>query len=176
MLRTIGCLENYDKGKYYFDGREVSSFSEVQLAHIRNKKIGFVFQNFNLIPEYTVYENIEVPLGYRGISSRKRKQKIMGLLYDIDLVEKQNVYPSQLSGGQQQRIAIARALANDPVLLLADEPTGNLDRDNALMIMSLFKRLNDQGLTIVMVTHDAYAASFANRIINFDDILVQREG
>lgn len=173
LLRIIGYLENFDTGNYFFDNVNISNYSETQLALIRNQKIGFVFQNFNLIPEYTVFENIEVPLGYAGISCDERKKRIEYLLNDIELLDKKLSYPNQLSGGQQQRIAIARALANNPVLLLADEPTGNLDSDNTKLVMKLFKKLNKKGVTIIMVTHDFQVASYAD--INYDFLQLLNE-
>ena len=141
------------------------------MAQIRNKKIGFVFQNFNLIPEYTVFENIEVPLGYAGISYKERKSRVEYLLNEIELLDKKAVYPNQLSGGQQQRIAIARALANNPVILLADEPTGNLDSENTKLVMELFKKLNKSGLTVIMVSHDQQAASYAEINYEFSQLI-----
>lgn len=173
LLRIIGCLESFDSGKYFFNGKDISLQTNSALSKIRNKKIGFVYQNFNLIPEYTIFENIEVPLGYAGVSYRKRKERINSLLENVGLLHKANSYPDQLSGGQQQRVAIARALANEPLLLLADEPTGNLDADNMEIAMNLFKTLNEQGLTIIMVTHDEKSASYADKILKFSEISKQ---
>ena len=171
LLRIMGCLENFDDVRYFIDGVNISNYSPSQLAQIRNKKIGFVFQNFNLIPEYTVFENIEVPLGYAGISYKERKSRVEYLLNEIELLDKKAVYPNQLSGGQQQRIAIARALANNPVILLADEPTGNLDSENTKLVMELFKKLNKSGLTVIMVTHDQQAASYAEINYEFSQLI-----
>lgn len=170
FLRILGCMEKFDQGEYYFQDKNVTKLNNMQLSKLRNKCIGFVFQNFNLIPEYTVYENIEVPLGYAGVCKSKRVNRVNELLNLVNLYEKSKYYPSQLSGGQQQRIAIARALSNDPSVILADEPTGNLDIENLDLVMKLFRELCEKGITIVMVTHDEKAAGFADRIIKFSQI------
>lgn len=170
LLRILGCLDNFDSGKYFFCNMDISLQKSSVLSEIRNKKIGYVYQNFNLIPEYTIFENIEMPLGYAGVTAKKRKEKINMLLENIGLLDKINSFPNQLSGGQQQRIAVARALANEPIVLLADEPTGNLDAENRERIMNYFKTLNKNGLTIIIVTHDEKTAIYADKIINFTDM------
>ena len=170
FLRILGCMEKFDQGEYYFQDKNVTKLNNMQMSKIRSKYLGFVFQNFNLIPEYTVYENIEVPLGYAGVCKSNRVSRVNELLNLVNLSEKSKYYPSQLSGGQQQRIAIARALSNDPSVILADEPTGNLDIENLDLVMKLFRELCEKGITIVMVTHDEKAAGFADRIIKFSQI------
>jgi putative ABC transport system ATP-binding protein len=171
FLRILGCLENYDKGEYVFDEKNINSLKSSQIAKIRNKSIGFVFQNFGLIPEMTAFENIEIPLGYFGIKKSDRKQRVNELLKQFGLSDKANSYPNQLSGGQQQRIAIARAIANNPRMLLADEPTGNLDSDNSIKIMDIFRSLNEKGITIIMVTHDLKIAEYAEKSLYIKSLM-----
>lgn len=170
LLNLLGCLDTPDTGSYHLDGEEVSKLGTDELAKIRNRKIGFVFQNFNLLPRTTAEENVELPLYYgppmRGSERRKRAQK---LLTRLGLEGRMQHHPGQLSGGQQQRVAIARALVNEPPLILADEPTGNLDSRSAEDIMVLFQELNREGITIVMVTHEPDIAQFAKRVIQMKD-------
>lgn len=165
LLRILGCLDKFDTGEYILDGMNIAKHKRSKLAEIRNSKIGFIFQNFSLIPEYTVYENIEMPMGYAGVKSECRRKNVKELLAKFNLEDKIDVYPNMLSGGQQQRIAIARALSNNPKIILADEPTGNLDENNMQYIMELFKEINISGVTVIMVTHDKVAASYADKII-----------
>lgn len=169
LLNILGCMDSFDSGEYLFEGTDIHNKSQRELAIFRNQKLGFIFQAFHLIDDMTAEENIQVPLGYAGISSKKRKEISDRLLERVGLKEKAKNKPSQLSGGQQQRIAIARALANHPTVLLADEPTGNLDYESGLEIMSLLKELNRYGMTIVMVTHDLNLASYADTHINMID-------
>lgn len=165
LLRIIGCLDKYDSGSYHFLNKNVSKLNDRQLSNLRNKEIGFVFQNFNLVPEYTVLENIEMPLGYAGISPKERKRRVWEMLEKFELSDKTDCYPNQLSGGQQQRISIARALINNPRIILADEPTGNLDEENTMVVMRLFSELYQNGVSLIVVTHDDLTASYAARTI-----------
>ncbi len=170
LLNLLGCLDRPDEGTYLLDGEEVSQLNSDELARIRNLKIGFVFQNFNLLPRTSALENVELPLYYGPrISSHERRQRAADLLTRIGLKERLNHHPGQLSGGQQQRVAIARALVNNPPLILADEPTGNLDSRSSEDIMALFQELNRDGITIVMVTHEPDIAHFAKRVITMRD-------
>ncbi|MDP4182106.1 MAG: ABC transporter ATP-binding protein [Bacillota bacterium] len=169
LLNILGCMDSFTSGEYIFEDINVKSLKGKSLAQFRNKKIGFVFQSFNLINEMTILENIEVPLGYAGIPGKKRKQVACELLESVRLCDKEKNYPSQLSGGQQQRVAIARALANCPEIILADEPTGNLDKKNAEEIMNILNDLNELGATLVVITHDEVVANYAKRKIILDD-------
>lgn len=171
LLKIIGCIEPFNGGNYYLEGQNIAELSESQLALVRSKKIGFVFQNFNLIKEYTVFENIEVPLGYAGVPKKKRKEIVQALLMKVGLSDKADSFPEQISGGQQQRVAIARALANNPEIILADEPTGNLDEENRDIVMALFRELNNEGITIIMVSHDENTVLCADKTVNFSDLL-----
>ena len=175
LLKIIGCIEPFNNGRYSLEGQNIAELSESKLANIRNKKIGFVFQNFNLIKEYTVYENVEVPLGYAGFSKKERKEIVSSLLERVGLSDKVDSFPEQISGGQQQRAAIARALTNKPEIILADEPTGNLDEENRDIVMKLFRELNKDGITIIMVTHDEHAAQYAKRIVDFRDLINKQD-
>lgn len=163
LLRIIGLMDSFESGEFYFGGINVKQLSDKKISEIRNRDIGFVFQNFNLIPEYSVFENIELPLGYAGVRQAERKRRAAEILKQFDLTDKLNCYPNQLSGGQQQRVAIARALINNPKLILADEPTGNLDAENTKLVMTLFSELYQSGISIVVVTHDDLTASYAER-------------
>jgi putative ABC transport system ATP-binding protein len=171
LMNIIGCLDRPTSGEYLLDGIKVSTLSKAALSHLRNEKIGFVFQGFNLLNRTSARENVELPLLYssQSLSVRAQHEKALRLLDSVGLAERADHWPSQLSGGQQQRVAIARALVNDPVLLLADEPTGNLDSRTSLEIMALFQRLHRQGLTIVMVTHEPDIAAFCQRHIVMKD-------
>ncbi len=169
LLNIIGLLDNPSSGQLFFLDQEVSSFTERQRANLRKRNIGFVFQNFNLIDELSVFENVELPLIYLGISKAERKQKVHEVLERMQIMHRRNHFPQQLSGGQQQRVAVARAVVASPKLILADEPTGNLDSANGEEVMMLLSRLNSEGATIVMVTHSQHDASFAGRIIHLFD-------
>lgn len=168
-MNILGCLDLPTSGTYLLDGLDVGSMDANRLAGIRNRKLGFVFQGFNLLPRTPAVENVELPLVYAGVSSRERRARALAALVQVGLAGKENNHPSQLSGGQQQRIAIARALVNDPAVILADEPTGNLDSVTTEEIMRLFTDLNRQGITIIMVTHESDVAAHAGRRITFRD-------
>lgn len=176
LLNIIGLLDNPTSGNYLLDGIEMGSLKESQRTSQRKGRIGFVFQSFNLIDELTVAENIELPLTYLGVPKKERRIKVDNLLQRLNLSHRSRHYPQQLSGGQQQRVAIARAIVGDPVILLADEPTGNLDSSNGREVMELLTSLNREGTTIVMVTHSQRDASYARRTINlFDGSVVADE-
>ena len=169
FLNVAGLLDAFEQGQYLLDGLDVSRLSDAQMSRIRNEKIGFIFQSFNLIPDLDVFDNIDVPLRYRKLSSRERKERIERAAAQVGLSSRLRHLPSQLSGGQQQRVAIARVLAGDPKLILADEPTGNLDSLMTREIMDLLERINEQGTTIVMVTHSPECAARAQRQIHLLD-------
>ena len=187
FLNLTGLLEGFEKGEYFLDGENVRGLNDGQLSKIRNEKIGFVFQSFNLIPDLPIFDNVDVPLRYRGMGKKERRDRIERALATVGLTSRLRHLPTQLSGGQQQRVAIARALAGEPRILLADEPTGNLDSVMARQVMDLLYEINRNGTTIIMVTHDPELASRAQRNIRiFDgevsivqpvnaDVLVQRE-
>ena len=168
-MNILGCLDLPTSGEYLLDGKAVGSLDPNQLAAIRNRKLGFVFQGFNLLARTPAVENVELPLVYAGLPSRERRSKAMAALEQVGLSGKENNNSSQLSGGQQQRVAIARALVNSPAVILADEPTGNLDSITSAEIMNIFTALNRQGITIIMVTHEADVANYATRRITFRD-------
>ncbi len=174
-MNMIGCLDIPSAGRYTLDGYDVSSLSEDQLAELRNQKIGFVFQNFNLLPRTTALENVELPMMYAGVPPRVRRQRAMEALERVGLKERMHNRPNELSGGQQQRVSIARALVNHPVLLLADEPTGALDSRTTEDILALFEELYAQGNTIVIVTHEDEVGQHAKRIIRFHDGQVESD-
>ena len=169
LLNILGLLDDPDSGSYLFNGVEVTGLNEDKRCDLRRENIGFVFQNFNLIEELTVFENIELPLENCGMKASLRKMKVEKALKSVLLNHRRNYFPSQLSGGQQQRVAIARAIVNDPKLILADEPTGNLDSKMGSEIMELLFQLNEDGTTIVMVTHDEHIAESTQRIVRFFD-------
>jgi putative ABC transport system ATP-binding protein len=169
LLNIIGCLDTPTDGEYFLEDKNVAGLSFDQLSVVRNRKIGFVFQNFNLLPYATTYENVELPMLFNGKPGKKRRQRVYELLEMVGLVDWQHHRPSELSGGQQQRVAVARALANDPSMILADEPTGNLDSKTGEEIMGLFVKLQQQGRTILMVTHDTHIAAYSQRTINLFD-------
>jgi putative ABC transport system ATP-binding protein len=169
LLNILGLLDDSDNGSFVFNGVEVGKFNERKRAEMRKHNIGFVFQSFNLIDELTVYENVELPLIYTGVKTADRKAKVEDVLDKMKIMHRRNHYPQQLSGGQQQRVAVARAVVNNPKLILADEPTGNLDSANGNEVMELLTDLNEQGTTIIMVTHSEHDARFSHRIIRMLD-------
>jgi putative ABC transport system ATP-binding protein len=169
FLNIAGMLEQFTAGRYELDGHDVSSLSDTQASRVRNEKIGFVFQSFNLIPDLNLFDNVDVPLRYRGFKAAERKRRIEQVLETVGLASRMKHLPSQLSGGQQQRVAIARALAGEPRFLLADEPTGNLDSHMALSVMELISEINRNGTTIIMVTHDPELAEMASRNVHILD-------
>lgn len=169
MMNIIGCLDNSDGGEYLLDGESITNYSEKELAKVRNRKIGFVFQNFNLIPKMTAAQNVELPLIYQKLPSHERAERVEWALEQVKLYERREHLPAELSGGQQQRVAIARALAARPSLFLADEPTGALDSKTSREIMGIFKGLHEQGNTIVIITHDENVADEAERKIRIRD-------
>ena len=176
FMNILGCLDLPTSGKYFLDDRDVGSLDSDQLAHLRNSVIGFVFQGFNLLPRASVVENVALPLLYAGVERRIRERKAEQLLAAVGLAQYAHYAPSQVSGGQQQRVAIARAMAGDPQLILADEPTGNLDTKTSHEIMDSFTKLNASGITIVLVTHESDIASYAKRLVQFVDGRVTHDG
>ena len=175
LINLIGCLDTPSSGKYWLAGRLVSELDYDELAYIRNKEIGFVFQTFNLLPRATALHNVELPLIYNGTPSEERLERAKGTLSLVDLADRMMHKPNELSGGQRQRVAIARALVNNPSILLADEPTGNLDSQTGQEIMDLFERLHEQGNTIILVTHEHDIAAHAHRIIHIRDGKVESD-
>lgn len=169
LLNILGCLDRPTRGCYFLDGQEVSQLNENQLAQVRNQKIGFIFQSFNLLPRLTALQNVELPLIYAEVPSQKRKEQAIKSLEAVGLGDRVHHYPNQLSGGQQQRVAIARALVNNPSIILADEPTGNLDTHSSEEIMHILQQLNREGKTIILVTHERDIASHTHRILHFRD-------
>ncbi|MBE8715557.1 ABC transporter ATP-binding protein [Sphingobacterium hungaricum] len=169
LLNIIGLLDDLDEGSYEFNAIEVAKFKERKRADLRKNNIGFVFQSFNLIDELTVYENVELPLIYTNVPAKERKARVEAVLEKVQIMHRRNHFPQQLSGGQQQRVAVARAVVNNPKLILADEPTGNLDSNNGNEVMQLLTELNETGTTIVMVTHSEHDAKFSDRIIRMLD-------
>ena len=169
LLNILGTLDSPTSGSYFFEGKQVDKMNENQLTALRKNNLGFIFLSFNLIDELTVYENVELPLVYMGIKTAQRKEKVNKVLEKVNLLHRANHYPQQLSGGQQQRVAIARAVVTDCKLLLADEPTGNLDSVNGVEVMELLSELNRQGTTIIIVTHSQRDATYAHRIIRLLD-------
>jgi len=169
FMNLLGCLDTPTAGRYLLAGEDVSRLDRDALANIRNRRIGFVFQHFNLLPRMSALDNVELPLVYAGVPAAKRREKALARLGEVGLAGRARHQPSQLSGGEQQRVAIARALANDPILILADEPTGALDTRTSIEVMGLFQQLNDRGITIIVVTHEPDIAAFARRILTFRD-------
>lgn len=169
LLNILGLLDDADGGSFKFNGEEVSGYNERKRAQLRKHNVGFVFQSFNLIDELTVFENVELPLIYTGVKSVERKRRVEEVLEKMQIMHRRNHFPQQLSGGQQQRVAVARAVVNNPKLILADEPTGNLDSTNGNEVMDLLIDLNDAGTTIVMVTHSEHDAKYSHRIIRMLD-------
>src|SRR5262249_35740273 len=176
LMNIIGCLDRPTAGAYFFDGQDLSKLNRIVLAHMRNRKLGFVFQGFNLLKRHTAVENVEMPLLYAGLSARRRRQRALGTLQLVGLADRAGHMPNQLSGGQQQRVAIARALVNEPQVLLADEPTGNLDSRTGQEILAEFQRLHrEHSQTIIMVTHDPAIASYAARLVTMKDGLIESD-
>jgi putative ABC transport system ATP-binding protein len=175
LMNLIGCLDTPSKGSYTLNGKEVGSMNDDELARIRNEEIGFVFQTFNLLPRATALHNVELPLVYAGVSGKDRQERARQALEKVELTSRASHKPNELSGGQRQRVAIARALVNNPSILLADEPTGNLDSKTGVEIMAVFKRLHDAGNTIILVTHEADIAAYAHRVISIRDGQVEKD-
>lgn len=169
MMNILGCLDKPTSGLYFLDGEDVSKYTDSRLAEIRNKKIGFVFQSFNLLPKLTALENVELPMVYAGANRKVRQERAMTALGKVGLEKRVKHKPNELSGGQRQRVAIARALVNDPSIIMADEPTGNLDSKSTIEIMEIFQGLNNEGKTVVMVTHEPDVAQYTKRIVLFKD-------
>jgi putative ABC transport system ATP-binding protein len=175
LMNLIGCLDTPSKGGYLLNGKQVSQMNDNELARIRNEEIGFVFQTFNLLPRASALQNVELPLVYAGVPSKERTQRAKAALDKVELASRMSHRPNELSGGQRQRVAIARALVNNPSILLADEPTGNLDSKTGTEIMALFARLHEAGNTIVLVTHESEIAAFAHRTIHLRDGKVEKD-
>ena len=175
LMNIIGCLDHPTEGRYVLAGREVSRLSRAQLAEVRNRTLGFVFQNFNLLSRTSALENVELPLIYAGVGTRERHRRASAALGRVGLGDRMGHHPSQLSGGQQQRVAIARALVTEPKVILADEPTGNLDSKTSVEVMALLQELGRSGITVVMVTHEVDIAAFAARVLTMRDGLVQAD-
>lgn len=169
LMNIMGCLDTYSSGEYLLDSKDINSYDEKALAIVRNKKIGFIFQKFNLLSKLNAYENVELPLLYRGVDRDERKESVLQSLEMVGLSDRLKHRSSEMSGGQQQRVAIARALAGKPPLILADEPTGNLDSKSSEEVMDILVNLNAKGITIVLITHDQEVARLANRIIEIKD-------
>ena len=169
LMNIIGCLDRPTEGEYFLEGRSIVNYTENQLSGLRLKTLGFVFQSFNLLPKQTALDNVALPLSYAGIPVKKRRQIAFKTLQRVGLADRVNFKPSQLSGGQQQRVAIARALVNNPKIILADEPTGALDSRSGTQVMKLFQQLNDEGVTVIMITHDANIAGHAKKVLRILD-------
>ena len=169
FMNLIGCLDRMDGGTYFLNGQDVSNLEDNQLAHIRNKEIGFVFQAFNLLPRITVLKNVELPMVYGGVPPKERRERALSALEKVGLTYRVNHRPNEISGGQKQRVAIARAIVNNPAVIMADEPTGNLDTKSSIEIMKIFQKLNNEGATVVMVTHEDTIAQSAKRVVKFLD-------
>jgi len=175
LMNIIGCLDIPTTGSYYLDGKEISEYTEDQLSEIRNEKIGFIFQKFNLLPKLSALENVELPLIYRGIPIAERKARAEQLLSDVGLGDRFHHKPTELSGGQQQRVAIARSLAGNPPILLADEPTGNLDTKSGVEVVRIMSQMHQKGKTIILITHDNEMAAQASRVISIRDGIISEE-
>jgi len=175
LMNLIGCLDTPSRGVYLLNGKQVGEMNDNELARIRNEEIGFVFQTFNLLPRASALQNVELPLVYAGVSGRDRELRAKAALEKVELAQRMTHRPNELSGGQRQRVAIARALVNNPSILLADEPTGNLDSKTGAEIMALFARLHEAGNTIILVTHEADVAAFAHRIVHIRDGQVEKD-
>lgn len=175
LMNLIGCLDTPSAGRYWLNGQEVSEHDDAELAHIRNREVGFVFQTFNLLPRATALHNVELPLIYAGTSAKERRERAAGTLQSVNLGHRLDHKPNELSGGERQRVAIARALVNAPSILLADEPTGNLDSATSTEIMGLFNDLHARGQTIVLVTHEHDISEYAHRVIHLRDGRIERD-
>jgi len=175
LMNILGCLDRPTKGTYMLDGRDVSTASRAELAVVRNRVLGFVFQSFNLLPRTSAQENVELPLLYANVASRDRKARARASLERVGLAERLGHHPNQLSGGQQQRVAIARALVTEPKVILADEPTGNLDSRTSIEVMAIFQELGKAGITVVVVTHEPDIAEYASRVVVVKDGLIQSD-
>lgn len=176
LMNIIGCLDQATKGSFVLDGKDISSCSENEMADIRLHKLGFVFQSFHLLPKQSALSNVEMPLNYAKVPKRERRERALKALDRVGLSDRVSFMPNQLSGGQMQRVAIARAMVNNPKLLLADEPTGALDSKSGAQVMELFKKLNEEGVTVLMITHDSEIAAHANRVVTIrDGILHENE-
>ncbi|SKC86333.1 ABC transporter ATP-binding protein [Maledivibacter halophilus] len=169
LMNIMGCLDTCTFGEYLLDSKDINAYSEKELAIVRNRKIGFIFQKFNLLPKLNAYENVELPLLYKGVDKKKRRENVLKSLEMVGLKDRLKHKPSEMSGGQQQRVAIARALAGKPPLILADEPTGNLDSKSSDEVMDILVDLNKKGITVILITHDQDVAKLANRIIEIKD-------
>lgn len=175
LMNILGCLDTPTSGRYILNGKDVSHTSDNELADVRNKEIGFVFQQFNLLPRLTALENVALPLVYAGVPKKQRMQKAMEVLEKVDLAERSHHKPNEMSGGQNQRVAIARALVNDPSIILADEPTGNLDSKTSYEIMNIFGKIHDAGNTVILVTHEEDISNFAHRIVRLKDGVIESD-
>lgn len=169
MMNILGCLDRMDSGTYILNGKNVSNLTDKELARIRNKEIGFVFQAFNLLPRMTILENVELPMAYAGVPKKERREKALSALDKVGLSDRIKHRPNEISGGQKQRVAIARAIVNTPAVIMADEPTGNLDTKSSVEIMKIFQYLNNEGATIIMVTHEPDIAQHTKRVVKFRD-------
>jgi putative ABC transport system ATP-binding protein len=175
LMNVLGCLDSPTQGSYYLQGQDVSRLRDSQLAHIRNKEIGFVFQQFNLLPRTSAMRQVELPLMYSGVGSRERHERARAALEEVGLDDRLRHRPDELSGGQQQRVAIARALVTQPSIIMADEPTGNLDTKSGNELLGIFQKLNEQGITIIFVTHDPDIAVYSRRVIHIRDGLLESD-
>lgn len=175
LMNILGCLDRLDKGKYILNGKNVSNMTENELARVRNMEIGFVFQNFNLLPRMTILENVELPMVYAGVSAKERRTRALLALEKVSLTKWIKHKPNEISGGQKQRVAIARAIVNSPSVIMADEPTGNLDSQVSLEVMKIFQDLNEEGATIIMVTHEPDIAMYTKRLVKVKDGLIIKD-